>query len=89
MNNTAVEQNRSRPIPPLRTVREAQGLGLRETARLAGIDPGQLSRIERGQAPLPVATLARLAPVLGLTQLAQVLRPFALLERSKACNDRP
>ena len=78
--------NCSHPIPPLRTVREAQGLGLRETARLAGIDPGQLSRIERGQAPLHVADLARLAPVLGLARLAQLLRPFASLERLRDGN---
>jgi transcriptional regulator with XRE-family HTH domain len=32
----------------LRVVREAQGKGLRETARRAGIDPAYLSRIERG-----------------------------------------
>jgi transcriptional regulator with XRE-family HTH domain len=62
--------------PPLRTVREAQGLGLNETARAAGIDPAHLSRIERGRAGLTVPTLARLARVLELRQLERLLAPY-------------
>ncbi|MBF2063935.1 MAG: helix-turn-helix domain-containing protein [Calothrix sp. C42_A2020_038] len=33
----------------LRQLREAQGLGLRETAAIVGISPAYLSRIERGK----------------------------------------
>jgi transcriptional regulator with XRE-family HTH domain len=51
---------------PLRAARKAQGLRLRETARLAKIDPSHLSKFERGVAGLSVASLARLAKVLGL-----------------------
>lgn len=51
---------------PLRAAREARGLGLRETARLAEIDPTHLSKAERGIAGLSVASLARLAKVLRL-----------------------
>jgi transcriptional regulator with XRE-family HTH domain len=54
------------PVPPLRAVRLLQGLGLRETARRAGMDHAQLSRIERGQEGLSLDALSRLAKVLGL-----------------------
>ncbi len=63
--------------PPLRTVREAQGLGLREAAEKAGIDPAHLSRVERGRAALSVDALARLAKVLELGPLARMLAPYA------------
>ncbi len=33
----------------LRQLREAQGLGLRETAAIVGISPAYLNRIERGK----------------------------------------
>lgn len=63
-------------VPPLRAVREAQGLGLRQAARQAGIDPAHLSRVERGEKQLTVDALARLARVLGLRDLARLLRPY-------------
>lgn len=62
--------------PPLRVVREAQGLSLRQAARLADIDGGHLSRVERGEAHLSVEALARLAAVLGLRSLADLLDPY-------------
>jgi transcriptional regulator with XRE-family HTH domain len=62
---------------PLRAVREAQGLGLRETARLAGLDPSHLHRIETGRAGLTVPTLSKLARVLDLRQLERLLEPYA------------
>lgn len=62
--------------PPLRAVRQAQGLGLREVAQKSGIDPGHLSRVERGQASLSLESLARLARTLGLKDLARLLRPY-------------
>jgi transcriptional regulator with XRE-family HTH domain len=62
--------------PPLRGAREARGLGLREAARLAGIDPSQLSKVERGQVSLSVDALARLAAVLELRELTKLLTPY-------------
>ena len=59
--------------PPLRAVREAQGLSLRYVATEAGIDPAHLSRVERGERSLSVDALARLARVLGLKDLARHL----------------
>lgn len=63
-------------VPPLRAVRLAQGLGLREAARKAGIDHAQLSRVERGQEGLSVAALQRVADVYGLTTLAELLAQY-------------
>jgi transcriptional regulator with XRE-family HTH domain len=57
----------------LRAARGRQGLGLREAARLAGIDPSHLWRVEHGQARLSVPRLARLARVLGDHDLARQL----------------
>jgi len=57
-------------------VRIAHGLSLRETARRAAIDPAHLSRVERGERRLSVEALARLAEVLGLTELAKLLAPY-------------
>jgi transcriptional regulator with XRE-family HTH domain len=62
--------------PPLRAVREAQGLRLTDVARRAGISAGHLSRVERGQACLSVDALARLAGVLGLRDLTRFLKPY-------------
>lgn len=62
---------------PLRTVRQAQGLSLRRAAEQAGIDPGHLSRVERGQGGLSIDALARLANVLGLRELERLLTPYA------------
>jgi transcriptional regulator with XRE-family HTH domain len=63
--------------PPLRAVREARGLALREVARRANIDVAHLSRVERGEARLSVDALARLARVLELRELAKLLHPYA------------
>ena len=62
--------------PPLREVRRAHGLGLREVARLAEIDPAHLSRVERGEARLSLDSLARLARVLELRELDRLLGPY-------------
>jgi transcriptional regulator with XRE-family HTH domain len=69
-------------VPPLRVVRKSQGLGLRETARRAGIDHAQLSRVERGEAGLSVDALYRLARVLNIRQLADLLEQYIGEERS-------
>lgn len=67
-------------VPPLRAVRVAQGLGLRETAKRADIDPTHLSRVERGQKQLSVEALYRLAGVLELRELQRLLSPYVPLE---------
>lgn len=63
-------------LPPLRTVRKARGMSLRWTAERSGIDPAHLSRVERGEASLSINSLARLAHVLGLRELARHLEPY-------------
>jgi transcriptional regulator with XRE-family HTH domain len=77
-----------RPVVRLRSVlglaleeyRQAKGLGLRELADKAGLDPAQLSRLERGhQVSAHAATLRKLAEVLEvepkvLLQLAESSR---------------
>jgi transcriptional regulator with XRE-family HTH domain len=60
----------------LRIAREARGLSLREAAELAGIDPAQLSRLERGQAGASLNTVLRVAQVLGLRRVREALAPF-------------
>jgi transcriptional regulator with XRE-family HTH domain len=70
--NVEVEVDGSR----VRAVRELKGLGLREAALRASIDPGQLSRFERGIAGLGVRRLRQLALVLELGELERALRPF-------------
>jgi transcriptional regulator with XRE-family HTH domain len=59
-------------------VREAQGLTLREAARLAGIDPGHLYRVEHGEAMLSLGSLLRLARVLGLRELDRLLSQYVV-----------
>jgi transcriptional regulator with XRE-family HTH domain len=64
------------PVPPLRAVRQAQGLGLREVARRARVDHAQLSKVERGQESLSLAALQRVARVLELNTLADLLGQY-------------
>jgi len=69
--------------PPLRAVRLARGLTLQQVGDRAGIDIGHLSRIERGQARISVEKLARVAAVLGLTELERHLCLYATPESAK------
>ena len=62
--------------PPLRAVRVAHGLGLRQVAKRAGIDPGHLSRIERGLSRPSLTVLSRLAHALGLKDLDRFISPY-------------
>ncbi len=62
--------------PPLRAVRIARGLSLREVARRAGLDPAHLSRVERGLVRPSLRTLRTLAGVLELRELSKLLKPF-------------
>jgi transcriptional regulator with XRE-family HTH domain len=61
---------------PLRAVRVAMGMTLRATAHASGIDPGHLSKVERGEKQLSIESLHRLAVVLELFDLAENLKPF-------------
>jgi len=61
----------------LRVLREARGLSLREAAKMAELDPAQLSRVERGLAALSVDGVRRLGRVLGLPDIERALRPFS------------
>jgi transcriptional regulator with XRE-family HTH domain len=72
-----MQTSQQRRIPPVRALREANGLSLRETARRAGMDPAHLLRVERGEAGLSIDSLQRLASVLGPERLAQMLEPYA------------
>lgn len=63
-------------LPPIRAVRQARGLALRAVARQAGLDPGHLSRLERGQRRLSLESLSRLAKVLDLRELTRLLEPY-------------
>ncbi|WP_114593643.1 helix-turn-helix domain-containing protein [Euzebya pacifica] len=62
--------------PPLRQVRIARGLTLQEVATRAQVDAAQLSRVETGKSGLSVNSLFRVAQVLGLTELVQLLQPY-------------
>ena len=63
-------------IPPIRALREANGLSLRETARRAEMDPAHLMRVERGEAGLSIESLQRLSRVLGPAELVKMLNPY-------------
>ncbi len=47
-------------------VREAQGRSIRDVAEAAGVDPGYLSRVERGVIRPSVDFLARVGKALGM-----------------------
>lgn len=67
----------------LRAARVAAGMSQTLAAVAAGIDPGSLSRLERGQTRPSLDVLYRLACVLDLDDLAAALRPleeYGLLE---------
>ncbi len=57
----------------LRAVRLAKGLTLRDVAERADVDPGHLSKVERGDKLLGLDSMYRVAVALGLTEFAQML----------------
>ena len=67
--NEAVQKAR---VGRLRAVQEAQGKSLQSVAAEAGLDPGQLSRIERGEQRASVDQLISLGRVLGLRDLVRL-----------------
>lgn len=69
-------QHSYRERPPLYGVRISRGISQREAARRAGIDPGHLSKFERGEAGLGIENLVRLARVLGADELVTLLEPY-------------
>ena len=69
-------QTESTPGSTFRAVRRAKGRKLRHTAVAAGIDPAHLSRVERGEKQLSVDAMHRLAKVLELNELADMLEPY-------------
>lgn len=62
----------------LRELRLKRELTLREFCRLTGLDPGNVSRYERGKipAPLQVDTLDRIAAVLGIEPESDEYKEF-------------
>lgn len=51
-------------------------MSLRAAAHLSGIDPGHLSKVERGEKQLSIEALYRLAKVVDLDELASHLKPL-------------
>jgi transcriptional regulator with XRE-family HTH domain len=66
-------QNRSIPLPTLRTLRTRRGLTQRQLARTAGISPTTVLNLERGRRGAYAATVQKLAVALELTP-EQLLR---------------
>ncbi len=62
---------------PLRAARLASGRSLRNVAAEVKIDPGQLSRIERGTEGVSIEALLRLAIALRLVDLAAAIQPYS------------
>lgn len=60
----------------------ARGLTLRTVAQRSGIDPGYLSKVERGEKQLSIDSLYRLANTLDLRELAQLLKPYLQAKES-------
>ena len=73
----------------LRAERLRCGLSLRETARRAGIEAAHLSRVERGQASLSVAALARVACVLNMKVLSEELETLMNERGQGVIDDAP
>jgi transcriptional regulator with XRE-family HTH domain len=74
---------RTPELPPLRAVREAQGLTLEETARRANVNIGYLSRIERGLHRPSIDVLRRIAHVLELRDLERHLSLYDVDPRER------
>lgn len=70
-------------LPPLRAVRLAKGFSLRKTAALAEVDPGHLSKVERGEKQFSIDALHRVAVALELREFAQMLALY-LPEQDRA-----
>ncbi|MDT0467622.1 MULTISPECIES: helix-turn-helix domain-containing protein [Streptomyces] len=80
---TAEDKGRRGDWNSLRAVRTARGMALRTVAQRSGLDPGHLSKAERGEKQLSTDSLYRLAVVLALRELPQLLKPY-IPERESA-----
>lgn len=63
-------------VPPLRQLRRAHGVSLRALSERTDIDIAHLSRYERGQSSLSLNALHRIAQVLDLRDLGQLIQPW-------------
>lgn len=70
----------SAQTPPLRAIRQARGISLRKLARITGLDPAHLSRVERGRSGLSVRSLHTVADALGLKELSAHLALYDIQE---------
>lgn len=59
--------------PLIRRLRTDAGLSIREIAEQAGVDPGYLSRVERGQGDPTARWIAAIAEALGVPASTLVL----------------
>lgn len=64
-------------------------MSLRAAAARSGIDPGHLSKVERGEKQLSLEALYRLAVVVDLDDLAGHLKPLLLEENGTAPEYQP
>ena len=69
---------RHAPLAVLTQQRELRGLSVRGLAELAEVEHSRLWRIERGERPLTVDVLARLAAALELRELERLLGPWVV-----------
>lgn len=63
-------------LPPIRAIRQAQGLSLDDLSKLTGIDNGHLSRMERGIQGISLRALYKIAREIGPRELERLLRPY-------------
>jgi transcriptional regulator with XRE-family HTH domain len=64
------------PGARFRAIREAQGKSLRGLSRESGVDPSNLSRIERGLQRPSLGALVRIGKALGLKNLTDTISLF-------------
>ena len=70
-----MDPDREHSTPALQT-RVLQGRSQMEVAHEAGVDPSQLSKIERGLASPSVSTLYRIARALKMRNLSDAIEPY-------------
>jgi len=66
---------------PLRAARISRELSLVDVSCRTGLDVSHLSRIERREVGVSVDALLRIASVLGMSDLAEQLAPYAGVRR--------
>jgi len=71
-------------VPPIRAIRQAQGLSQNQLAKRSGIPQGQLSMVERGKAGLSLEAFYRVTEEIGPRELSRLLKPYVVDEQEKA-----